>query len=202
MKTSLVASFLLSLAALATSSPLISQQQRRQAPQAQRIWQPEMFYLYPQNATSSKAPISGLYIEAYANVSQIEQVAVFRGIPAGATNCVSGWSQANKTDRVFIVKGESGLSRMRPLSGFPADGEPVSFASVQPFDTANDTQQFGADFTFWDDEQYQQWDHTNGPVECAEDIYIKVAIRDPLVKASIYMEQDTANGLWIEYRLE
>ncbi|KFA75937.1 hypothetical protein S40288_05874 [Stachybotrys chartarum IBT 40288] len=208
MKSTLIISALVSLAALASSTPLLRQQQqqqqqhRRQAPSDRRIWQPDMYYIYPQDATLAKASVTGLHIEAFTNLSQIEQVAVFRGIPAGATNCVSGWSQANKTDRVFIVKGDSGLTRMRPLSGFPAPGEPVSYASIQPFDTAGETEQFGADFTLWDDEQYQQWDHTNGPVDCAEEIYIKVAIRDPLVKASVYMEQDTANGLWIDYQLE
>lgn len=204
---------LLSLTALVSASPITTITSRTSPPsshigrapsnETQKIWQPEMYNIYPQAPSVSKPPVSGLHVETFGAKSQLEQVAVFRGIPSTATVCTLGWSQANKEDRVFVLKGESGLTRIRQLSGLPDQvdgGGGISFSSVQPFDDAPEGEGLGPDFTFWDDEQYEQWDHVGGGVDCAEEIYIKVALRDPAQKASLYLGQDTQNGFWIEYQ--
>lgn len=165
-----------------------------------RIWQPAMYNIYPQAPDVSKPAVAGLHIETYEGKSQLEQVAVFAGVPAAAKQCTLGWSQAGKEDRVFVVKGDTGLTRVRQLSDLPLlDG--ISFSSVQPYDDAPEGEGLGPDFTFWDDEQYDEWEHTAGGVDCAEVVYLRVALRDPASKASLYLGQDEKNGLWLEWQL-
>lgn len=166
-----------------------------------RIWQPTMYNIYPQAPEVSKPAVTGLHIETFEGKSQLEQVAVFTGIPAGAKNCMLGWSQADKEDRVFVVKGGTGLTRIRQLSGLPAPADGISFSSMQPYDDAPQNDDLGPDFTFWDDEQYDATEHSAGGVDCAESIYLRVALRDPATKASLYLGQDEKNGLWVEYQV-
>ncbi|CAG9984067.1 unnamed protein product [Clonostachys byssicola] len=184
---------LLSLSALAAAGPI----RYPRADNSTKIRTSEMHYIYPNAPSLSKPTTSALYVEAYSNKSQVEQVAVFRGIPAEAKSCTVGWSQADKNDRVFIVKGDSGHTTMRPLIGFPS-GE-VSYESVAPFDRDNEDQQFGPDFTFWDDASYAATEHVGGGVKCSSEVYIKVLLRDPTVQASVFLEQDSKNGLWLSY---
>ena len=196
---------LLSLTAMATASPLMTSRTTSHSSRAPnnentKIWQPEMYNIYPQAPDVSKAPVTGLHIETFEDKSQLEQVAVFRGIPADATNCSLGWSQDTKENRVFILKGSSGLTRIRQLSGLPSEGDGVSFSSVKPFDDAPEDEGLGPDFTLWDDEQYDDWDHLAGGLDCAEEIYLKIKLRTPEEKASLYMAQNEKNGFWIEYK--
>jgi hypothetical protein len=186
---------LVCLAAAAVAGPVVARQTT--PPTSGSVWMPEMYNIYPQIPDLSKPPVSGLHIENFGNLSQIEQVAVFRGIPAEAKACELMWSQANWEDRVFIVKGTSGLTRMRQLSDLPMGN--ITFNSIQPFDTATDDEQFGPDFTSWDSETYAEQDHIGGAVKCAEEIYIKVALRTPETRASVYLGQDQKNGLWVSY---
>lgn len=174
-----------------------------------KIWKPTMYNIYPQSPDVAKPAVSGLYVETFEGKSQREQVAVFTGIPAGAKQCSLGWSQAGKDDRVFILKGDSGLTRIRQLSGLPSSSggddtsssDAISFSSVQPYDDAPEEEGLGPDFTLWDDEQYDEWDHLGGQVDCAEEIYLRIALRDPATKASLYLGQDEQNGFWVEWTL-
>lgn len=205
---------LLSLAstALVTASPMVvtvagatvSHTKVTRAPSNQttgRIWKPAMYNIYPQAPDVSKPAVTGLHIETFEGKSQLEQVAVFSGIPAGAKQCTLGWSQADKEDRVFVLKGDTGLTRIRQLSDIPEPADGISFSSVQPYDDAPEQEALGPDFTFWDDEQYDQWDHVGGQVDCANEIYLKVALYDPAAKSSLYLGQDEQNGLWLEWVL-
>jgi hypothetical protein len=158
-----------------------------------------MHNIFPQETDAHRGPLTGLHLETYGNRSQLEQVAVFRGIPAGASNCVLLWEQADKDSRTFIVKGSSGLTRMSLLDGLP-DGD-ITFASIQPFDTALESERFGADFTLWDDEAYGAQTHIANSIPCAEEVFVKIAMRDPTIKTSLYLGQDDNNGLLIQYEI-
>ncbi|KAH7316808.1 hypothetical protein B0I35DRAFT_434041 [Stachybotrys elegans] len=190
---------LLALATVALASPTAIVPRQQDAPSTGSVRRPAMHNIFPQQPDAHRGPLTGLHLETFANLSQLEQVAVFRGIPAAASNCVLQWDQADKDSRTFIVKGGSGLTRMRLLEGLP-DG-PITFDSIRPFDTAADEDQFGADFTLWDDEMYGAQTHIASSIPCAEDIFIKISMRDPTTKTSLYLGQDDNNGLWIEYDL-
>ena len=200
---------LLSLTAMATASPLMTSRTTSHSVRAPsdsnsdigtKIWKPEMYNIYPQAPDLSRDPVAGIYLEAFKDKSQLEQVAIFRGIPADATNCSLGWSQDTKENRVFVLKGSSGLTRIRQLSGIPSDKDGVSFSSVKPFDDAPEDDGLGPDFTYWDEEQYDDWDHLAGNVDCREEIYLKIRFWNPEEKASLYMAQNEKNGFWIEYK--
>jgi hypothetical protein len=202
------------LIGLAAASPILTARQSTTsttgstvnvAVTALNVTSPDMYYVYPQHPDVSKPAVPHLHVETFTNLSQIEQVAVFRGIPADAQNCSLGWVQADKIDRVFLLRVSDpnapspGLSSVRQLSGFPNEEEGVSWNSIKEFDTADPEPLRGPDFTFWDDEVYETTAHGGGEVDCAETVYIKIALRDPLQKASLYMAQDEVNGLVLHY---
>jgi hypothetical protein len=191
---------ILSLLSTTSARPAAQPQPWRAEINGTYVFQPEMYNIYPQQPDLARPVGADLHLETYGGQSQLEQVAVFRGLPTGAKSCTLGWSQSDKPSRAFIVKGDSGLSLVRPLSGFPADG-PISYAAIQPFDDASEDEQFGPDFTLWDDEQYQEYAHIGGSVKCAGDIFVKISLRYPEQKTSLYLGQDEKNGLWIEYTL-
>ena len=204
---SIVSLFALALAA--TASPISSQLAGRAAdnhattpetPAANSVWQPEMYNVYPESPDLCKPPVTHLHVEAYQEKSQLEQVAIFRGIPAEARVCTLMWSQAVKEDRVFVTKGQSAHTRVTQLSGLPAEG-PITFSSIQPFDVAPEEESVGPDFTFWDDAGFGQSDHNAGIINCAEEIYLKVSMRNSTATATLFMEQDAQNGFWIEWEL-
>ncbi|RMJ20089.1 hypothetical protein BHE90_008930 [Fusarium euwallaceae] len=136
----------------------------------------------------------GFHLETYNNASQVEQVVVFKGIPANAKDCSVGWDQGERISRTFIVKGGDALAGVRQLSGFPEGA--VTYNSVQPFDNA-EKDVGGADFTNWDDLAPQG--HLTGGIDCAETLYLKVALRNPDGNTKVFLGQDDTNGLHITY---
>ncbi|KAI1470908.1 uncharacterized protein F4812DRAFT_282603 [Daldinia caldariorum] len=159
-------------------------------------WQPTMYNIFPQDPDHSEPSVSFIRIATEENKAPIEQVIVFRGIPAGVKTCNLNWDQAAEAERNFTVTG-SGLAGLQQLDGFPY-GTPVSYSSVSPFVPENGKATH-ADFTFWDKQSKDAWAHSVGPVNCSEEIYIKLTL-DPLSGyGRVYMDQDKKNGFHIDY---
>ncbi|KAI4859245.1 hypothetical protein F4820DRAFT_440382 [Hypoxylon rubiginosum] len=160
-----------------------------------KLWQPTMYNLYPSEPDRAEASVSRLEV---GTAPALEQVAVFRGIPASAKSCTLGWSQADASERVFVVE-KNGLLSTVPLTGFPADDTKVSAASVAAYEPKDDSAEDSTmDFTFWDQTE-KATNHTGSPVACAENIYIKVALNPVNGDGHLYMYQDGKNGITLSY---
>ncbi|KAM5349770.1 hypothetical protein ACJ41O_006275 [Fusarium nematophilum] len=155
-----------------------------------------LYNIFPKHPDLAKGAVKGVHLESYNNASQVEQVVVFSGIPADAKSCSFGWEQGERISRVFIVKGGDALSDVKQLSGFPAEGEDVTYASVKPFDDAEENVG-GIDFTNWDDLDASS--HLAGGLDCAETLYFKVKLRNPDGNTKVYLGQDEENGFHITY---
>ncbi|KAJ4258232.1 hypothetical protein NW762_008381 [Fusarium torreyae] len=160
---------------------------------------PEAIYdIYPGHPDYSKKAVHGVHLESYDDKSQVEQVIVYKGIPAGATNCGFGWVQAERHERTFLVKNSNALAGIRQLSGIPKDGKDVSYNSIKPFDDAE--KELGApDFSFWD--TFDADSHGAGGIKCAETLYFKAGFRNPKGDTQVYLEQDDKNGWILTYDL-
>ncbi|KAI2465852.1 hypothetical protein F4781DRAFT_407587 [Annulohypoxylon bovei var. microspora] len=166
--------------------------------QSGSVWQPTMYNLFPTQPDFSQTSVSYLEVQVRGTEPQLEQVAVFQGIPAGAKTCTLSWAQASEAERVFVVD-DSGYTSVLPLTGFPAAGSPVSSASVKPFEPADAAAAKHPDFTFWDKQSKDAATHTAGVVACAEEMYFKVAIDTTNGDGHVYLEQDAKNGFYISY---
>ncbi|KAI1764240.1 hypothetical protein GGR53DRAFT_327618 [Hypoxylon sp. FL1150] len=161
-----------------------------------KIWQPTMYNIYPSDPSRSEAPVSHLEVQLHGSDPAVEQVAVFSGIPASAKSCTLGWSQAAASERVFVVE-KSGLVSTTQLTGFPSDA--VSAASVAAYEPEDPAEKgLTTDFTLWD-KTATATGHVGGGVDCAESIYVKVAIEPVNGDGHVYMDQDLKNGLTIAY---
>ncbi|RBR04414.1 uncharacterized protein FIESC28_11567 [Fusarium coffeatum] len=157
--------------------------------------QPSALYnVYPSAPNvAKKSP--GFHIETYNNASQVEQLLVFSDIPAEAKSCSVGWAQGERPERIFIVKGGDGLTSVKQLSGFP-DAKNVNYNTAKEFDTIDESVG-AADFTNWDDLPAQG--HIIGSIDCKSSIYLKAALRNPDGNTKVFLEQNSKNGLYIEY---
>ncbi|KAM0420474.1 hypothetical protein ACHAPT_011767 [Fusarium lateritium] len=152
-----------------------------------------LYNIFPEHPDLSKQA-SGFHLETYNNASQVEQVLVFKNIPSSAKDCIVGWDQGDRIQRVFIVKGGDALAGVRQLTALP-DGA-ITYNSIKPYDTA-EKDIGGADFTNWDDLDPQG--HITGGIDCAETLYLKVALRNPDGNTKVFLGQDDTNGLRINY---
>ncbi|KAI5859998.1 hypothetical protein GGS23DRAFT_599926 [Durotheca rogersii] len=165
------------------------------------IWQPTLYNLWPSEPARAEAAVSGVAISAGEPGGAREQAVAFRGVPAGARDCVLNWAQAAEAAAArpgFAVEG-SGFAAVRPLTGFPAAGAPVSAAAVAPFvDPAAKVAH--ADFTFWDRDP-AAWNHTVGPVAagCAPDLYFRLWLDTANGDGSVSLQQDRQNGFYLSY---
>ncbi|XXG98876.1 hypothetical protein Hte_005206 [Hypoxylon texense] len=159
-----------------------------------KIWQPTMYNIYPSDPSRSEASVSRL--EVGTDDPAVAQVAVFRGIPAGAKSCTLGWSQADASERRFVVD-RSGLVDTTQLTGFPSSGA-VSAASVASYEPEDPAKTHTLDFTFWDKTE-KATSHTGGAVDCAESVYVKIALDKANGEGHVYMDQDGKNGLTLSY---
>ncbi|KAI1379629.1 hypothetical protein F4677DRAFT_409814 [Hypoxylon crocopeplum] len=161
------------------------------------VWQPTMYNLYPSEPSKAAPAVSYLQVHMQGDEPHLEQAAVFRGIPSGAKTCTVNWAQADEALRTFVVE-HSGLIEVLPLTGFPAEGTPISSASVAPFVPADASGATHPDFTFWDQTKTAVT-HTAGQIPCAEDIYVKLALDPTNGDGHVFMEQDAQNGFYITY---
>ncbi|KAH6692540.1 hypothetical protein F5X68DRAFT_59153 [Plectosphaerella plurivora] len=153
--------------------------------------------IFPEHPSRARGPVNGVHLETFSNASQVEQVVVFSGIPASAKSCAIGWKQAARLDRVFVFRGSEGVTGIRPLSGFPAEGAAVTHDSIQPFDKAE--AELGAlDFANWDESSGASG-HVGTTIDCSETMYFKFALRNAESETRVYLGQDDANGWVVSY---
>ncbi|PKS11128.1 hypothetical protein jhhlp_002889 [Lomentospora prolificans] len=156
-----------------------------------------LYNIFPEHADLAKDAVTGVHLETYSDKSQIEQVVAFTGIPSSAKSCSFNWRQGERIERAFVINGQSGLAGVTRLSGFPAEGEDVSYNSIKEFAEAG-TDLGGVDFTNWDSVEGATA-HTAGNVDCAENMYFKLHLRDAKGNTKLYLGQDQDNGLYVTY---
>ncbi|KAI1752002.1 hypothetical protein F4782DRAFT_502891 [Xylaria castorea] len=160
--------------------------------------QPTMYQVLPLETSQSGPAVSQLEVQRTGNVSTIENIAIFEGIPDGARTCTLGWIQAAKDERDFTVIG-NGLMAAQQLSGLP-DGE-VSWENISPI--ADEAVQEGWPLLHPDTTDWSEVDtaasHVAGFVDCRTTIYLKLQIDDRDGDGYVYLGQDAQNGLTLEF---
>ncbi|KAI1386760.1 uncharacterized protein F4822DRAFT_411150 [Hypoxylon trugodes] len=163
-----------------------------------KIWQPTMYNLYPGEPDKAEDASSDINVGTDGDAPEVRQAIVFHGIPSSATKCTLSWSQAAENERHFTVDG-SGFTAAQALSGFPDESSPVSYSSVDAF-LAADAKTFHPDFTFWDKQSKDAFNHPGGDFDCTSDMYFKLSLNATANGAGhVYFEQDTKNGFYINY---
>ncbi|KAI5460196.1 hypothetical protein BGZ63DRAFT_465586 [Mariannaea sp. PMI_226] len=157
---------------------------------------PEMYNLYPEQPDRTSSAVTEWHLETFSDKSQLEQAAVFKNIPAGATQCTLMWEQASMTERTFLVDGKDALVRIQTLSGFPS-GKAVSYSAVKAFDTLGDQGHAGVELTGWD--TLDKALHIGGGIPCAEEIHLLLYLQHPNGDTKFVLDQDDKNGLFIKY---
>lgn len=156
-----------------------------------------MYNLKSFEPDSSEPPVEEVQIAGLKEVSLLEQAIVFKGVPADAKRCSLNWQQADASERSFTVVGQ-GLTRARQLSGFPGEGEPVSFNSLREFEGDDDAPSFSPDFTRWPENE-GPFVHLAGPIDCSEEIYLRISVQVAQGDGFIHLAQDEKNGFYIAY---
>ncbi|CVK95328.1 uncharacterized protein FMAN_13446 [Fusarium mangiferae] len=149
-----------------------------------------LYDIYPENPDESSGLVNGVHLETWKDKSQVEQVIVFKNIPADAQNCNLSWRQGPRYSRRFLVKNSDAQADARPLSGFPENS--VTYNSVKPFDGQKSIG--GPNFSFWDDRKEDV--HLVGGVDCAETVSFIVGLRNAKGDSQVYLEQDEHENGW------
>ncbi|KAF9772778.1 hypothetical protein IL306_009486 [Fusarium sp. DS 682] len=151
-----------------------------------------LYDIYPEHPDEASGPVNGVHLETWKDKSQVEQVIVFKDIPADAKNCGLSWRQGPRYSRRFLVKNSDAQADARPLSGFPENEEDVTYNSIKPFDDQKSIG--GPNFSFWDDREDDS--HVVGGVDCAETLYFIIGLRNPKGDSQVYLEQDDHENGW------
>ncbi|SCO43922.1 uncharacterized protein FFNC_09521 [Fusarium fujikuroi] len=130
-----------------------------------------LYDIYPENPDESSGPVNGVHLETWEDKSQVEQVIVFKSIPADAQNCNLSWRQGPRYSRKFLVKNSDVQADAQPLSSFPEN-----------------------DFSFWGDRKEDV--HLVGGVDCAETVSFIIGLRNPKGDSQVYLEQDEHKNGW------
>ncbi|EWZ86323.1 hypothetical protein FOWG_11365 [Fusarium oxysporum f. sp. lycopersici MN25] len=149
-----------------------------------------LYDIYPEHPDESSGPVNGVHLETWKDKSQVEQVIIFKDIPAGAKDCDLSWRQGPRYSRRFLVKNSDAQADARPLSGFPEND--VTYNSIKPFDDQKSIG--GPNFSFWDDREEDT--HVVGGVNCAETLSFIVGLRNPKGDSQVYLEQDEHENGW------
>ncbi|KAI9162687.1 hypothetical protein HJFPF1_04278 [Paramyrothecium foliicola] len=170
---------------------------------------PVFYEIFPETPDLFKTPVSGLHLETYNTKSQVEQAIVFKNIPANAKNCSLQVAIADKPDRFFMTKlreastqngeGESHLVNVHRLTGFPLDGK-VSYNSVQAF-PSDGPHLGGLELGGWDISEQNGKIINKYGLPCAGEFYFKLAYRQRCNEKSVYLHQDSKNGVFLRYDL-
>ncbi|KAI0546787.1 hypothetical protein F4679DRAFT_401498 [Xylaria curta] len=160
--------------------------------------QPKMYQVLPLETSHSGPAVSQLEVRRTGNVSTVENIAVFEGIPIDASTCMLGWIQAAKHERDFTVIG-NGLLAAQQLPKLP-DGE-VSWENIAPI--ADEAVKEGWPLLHPDTTDWSEVDtaarHIAGFVDCRTTIYLKLQVDDRDGDGYVYLGQDAQNGLTLEF---
>jgi hypothetical protein len=166
---------------------------------------PVLYNVRPQQPTIARPPVDGIHMEVFNGTSQLEQVAIFRGIPAGARDCSIRVRVADKLDRIFltniqsVANGESFVTNIHLLSQAPV--EPVTFQSIQGT-YQEDVRVGGIEFANWDVAAVGAGTFSTYSVDCAETLTFKFGLRQPVAEKSVYIGQDQWNGYYLHYYVD
>ncbi|KAI0903617.1 hypothetical protein F4824DRAFT_259925 [Ustulina deusta] len=160
--------------------------------------QPKMYQVFPVSASQSASPVSQLEVLRTGNISVLENIAIFEGIPADAKTCVLGWAQAAKAQRTEFVVARNGLLAAQQISRLP-EGD-VSWENIAPI--AQEAVEQGKPLLHPETTGWTQIDtaagHIAGYVDCAEIIYFKIQVDDRDTDGFVYLGQNAINGLTLE----
>ncbi|KAL7619566.1 hypothetical protein AAE478_010107 [Parahypoxylon ruwenzoriense] len=191
-----------SAAAAVTTRHLLPRQNGTSCPagSSARVFARELYTLWPNEPDAAYPATADLHVQ-YHNDTQIRimQAAVFGPFPPQAQGCAFGWAQ-DDARRGVLVAGGSGLLTIRQLAGFPASGQPVSWANVAPFNTS--THAAHPDFTAWDRELHGTT-HSSGPgsVECGGSEYVYVLIeKEGPTTGNVFLKKTEDAGVFVDYR--
>ncbi|KAF4445348.1 hypothetical protein F53441_10897 [Fusarium austroafricanum] len=152
-----------------------------------------LYDIYPEHPDEASGPVNGVHLETWEDKSQVEQVIIFKDIPADAKNCALSWRQGPRYSRKFLVKNDDAQADARPLSGFPENDEDVTYNSIKSYDDQKSIG--GPNFSFWDDRVEQG--HSVGSVDCAATLSFIIGLRNPKGNSQVYLEQDDHKNGWI-----
>ncbi|KAI0172165.1 hypothetical protein GGR52DRAFT_457478 [Hypoxylon sp. FL1284] len=159
--------------------------------------QPSMYNVYPgQPFRESGAAGTHLDVTTAAGDVPQQQVAAFRGLPAGARDCTLGWVQADELERDFVVT-DNGATTTVQMTGFPPRNESVTAGNLTPYYHVPAVPNT-VDFTNWDQTPGAAT-HIGMPISCAEDVYVRLAIDNTNGLGRVSMGQDAMNGLTLTY---
>ncbi|KAI1428101.1 hypothetical protein F5Y12DRAFT_74506 [Xylaria sp. FL1777] len=160
--------------------------------------QPTMYQIFPVFATQSGPPVSQLEVLRTGNISVLENIAIFEGIPADAKTCILGWIQAAKAQRTEFVVARNGLLATQQISRLP-EGD-VSWENIAPI--VEEAVEQGRPLLHPETTGWTQIDtaesHVAGYVDCAETIYLRVQVDDRDTDGFVYFGQNASNGLTLE----
>ncbi|GAW14617.1 hypothetical protein ANO14919_040200 [Xylariales sp. No.14919] len=160
--------------------------------------QPTMYQVFPVAASQLSAPVSQLEVLRTGNVSVLENVVVFEGIPANAKTCVLGWAQAAKAERTEFAVARNGLLAAQQIPRLPDGG--VSWENIVPI--VDEAVEQGwpllhPETTGWPAIETAAT-HIAGYIDCAETIYLKIQVDDRDTDGFVYLGQDGNDGLTLE----
>lgn len=159
-----------------------------------------MYVVLPSDPQSKAPGVS--YFQVVSGGPDIDQVGVFKGIPAGARSCSLYWKQADADERVFKVTGNGRVSAIQ-YDNFDT-GNGISWSDVENAKAIS--AEFGPDMSAWDRPNYPAWDHGFWTLTCAETIYMKFETHKGAENQgvndyrNVYMDQDDKNGWYIRYK--
>jgi hypothetical protein len=163
---------------------------------------PTFYNIYPGSPDLFKTPVGDLRLETWQSKSQVEQVVIYKNIPATAKNCKLSFEVGPKVDRVFLTRmrreaigyEESHQIDVHSVKGYPTDGK-ITYNAVKGIDS-----QFLSSFDVkhWDDFEQPSRVHSID-VPCAPELAFKLGYKNVLGEKTLFLQTTVKNGLFLEY---
>lgn len=165
------------------------------------IVEPTMYQISPISPSHSAGPVSQLEVMRCGDVSVLENIVVFEGIPSNAKTCELRWEQAAKAERTEFAVARNGLLAAQQISGLPEEGY-VNWGNIRPI--VEDAVEQGLpllhpETTGWVAIETPEV-HIAGYIDCAETIYLRIQVDDRDTDGVVYLGQDGHNGLTLQVR--
>ncbi|KAK5636402.1 hypothetical protein RRF57_012114 [Xylaria bambusicola] len=162
------------------------------------IVEPTMYQIFPISPSQFGPPVSQLEVLRAGDISVLENIAIFEGIPPDAKTCILRWEQAAKPERTEFVVARNGLLAAQQLAGLP-EGD-ITWENMLPI--VEEAVEQGRpllhpETTGWVAIETQEV-HIAGYVDCAETMYFKIQADDRATDSIVYLGQDAHNGLTLE----
>lgn len=158
-----------------------------------------MYKVYPTMPDISSPSHAPLEVERQGNVSVLENIAVFEGIPLNAKTCSLGWVQSDISERPRFDVDGNGLLAVQQLTRLVAR-DTLKYEDVAPI--VDESVEQGKpllhpETTGWPEVE-SQWKHVAGFVDCAGTVYFKLQVDDRSGDGYVYLSQSSMDGLTLE----